>query len=121
MSADRLTALVQVRVTTLGARGAQIVVTGPDGAEAERIHVDVVPDRGRVDPTGVGDGFRAGFLVGLEAGLSLERSAQLGSYVAVKVLETVGPQAWDYDEVDASERLAEAYGVDIAGEILGAL
>lgn len=121
MSAERLTALVQVRVTTLGARGAEIVVTGPDGAEAERIHVDVVPDRGRVDPTGVGDGFRAGFLVGLEAGLSLERSAQLGSYVAVKVLETVGPQAWDYDEVDASERLAEAYGVDIAGEILGAL
>ncbi|MDP0399534.1 carbohydrate kinase family protein [Tsukamurella strandjordii] len=118
MSAERLTALVQVRVTTLGARGAEIEVTG---AEAERIHVDVVPDRGRVDPTGVGDGFRAGFLVGLESGLSLERSAQLGSYVAVKVLETVGPQAWDYDEEDAAERLAEAYGTEVAAEILAAL
>lgn len=108
--------LVQARVTTLGERGVDIVTA--DGA---RLHVDVVPDRGRVDPTGVGDGFRAGFLVGLEAGLGHERSAQLGSYVAVKVLETTGPQAWDYDADDARERLTEAYGADAAGEILGAL
>lgn len=121
LSADRLTAMVEVRVTTLGERGADIVVSGPDGAEADRIHVAAVPHRERLDPTGVGDGFRAGFLVGLEAGLTLERSAQLGSYVAVKVLETVGPQAWDYDVDDARERLAEAYGAGIAAEILAAL
>ncbi|TWS25896.1 carbohydrate kinase family protein [Tsukamurella sputi] len=120
VSADRLTAMVEVRVTTLAEKGAEIVVNGADGT-VERIHVDVVPDRGRVDPTGVGDAFRAGFLVGLDAGLSYERAGQLGSYVAVKVLETVGPQAWDYDADDARERLTEAYGVDAAGEILAAL
>ncbi|BDH58118.1 carbohydrate kinase family protein [Tsukamurella sp. PLM1] len=118
LSADRLTAMVEVRVTTLAEKGADIVVTGDDAAI---IHVDVVPDRGRVDPTGVGDAFRAGFLVGLDAGLSYERSAQLGSYVAVKVLETVGPQAWNYDADDARERLTEAYGADVATEILAAL
>lgn len=118
MSADRLTEMVEVRVTTLAEKGADIVITGED---ARTIHVDVVPDRGRVDPTGVGDAFRAGFLVGLDAGLTHERSAQLGSYVAVKVLETVGPQAWDYDADDARERLTEAYGEDVAAEILAAL
>ncbi|MCS3782284.1 carbohydrate kinase family protein [Tsukamurella ocularis] len=121
VSAERLTAMVEVRVTTLAEKGAEIVVNGTDGTVAQRIHVDVVPDRGRVDPTGVGDAFRAGFLVGLDAGLSYERSGQLGSYVAVKVLETVGPQAWDYDVEDARERLTEAYGAAVAAEILAAL
>lgn len=121
VSAERLTAMVEVRVTTLAEKGAEIVVNGADGEVEQRIHVDVVPDRGRVDPTGVGDAFRAGFLVGLDAGLSYERSGQLGSYVAVKVLETVGPQAWDYDADDARERLGEAYGGTVAEEILGAL
>ncbi|MGV7904088.1 PfkB family carbohydrate kinase, partial [Mycobacterium kansasii] len=83
VSAERLTEMVEVRVTTLAEKGAEIVVNGAEGV-AQRIHVDVVPDRGRVDPTGVGDAFRAGFLVGLDAGLSYERSGQLGSYVAVK-------------------------------------
>jgi sugar/nucleoside kinase (ribokinase family) len=32
-----------------------------------------------VDPTGVGDAFRAGFLVGLAGGLGHERCAQMGS------------------------------------------
>lgn len=118
LSAERLTEMVRVRVTTLAEKGAEIVVNGPD---AQRIRVDVVPDRGRVDPTGVGDAFRAGFLVGLDAGLSYERSGQLGSYTAVKVLETVGPQAWSYDVDDARERLTEAYGAEAAGEILAAL
>lgn len=118
VSAERLTEMVEVRVTTLAEKGAEIVV---NGEVPQRIHVDVVPDRGRVDPTGVGDAFRAGFLVGLEAGLSYERSGQLGSYVAVKVLETVGPQAWEYDVEDAAERLAEAYGTEVAAEILAAL
>ncbi|GAB3127926.1 carbohydrate kinase family protein [Tsukamurella serpentis] len=119
MSAERLTEMVQVRVTTLAEKGAEIVLSGGD--REQWIHVDVVPDRGRVDPTGVGDAFRAGFLVGLDAKLSYERSAQLGSYVAVKVLETVGPQAWDYDADDARERLTDAYGDDVAAEILAAL
>ena len=35
LSAERLTSMVQVRVTTLGERGADIVVTGPDGAETD--------------------------------------------------------------------------------------
>ncbi|MFE3798240.1 carbohydrate kinase family protein [Nocardia tengchongensis] len=103
---------VGIRITTLGSKGAKIV--DRDGTE---LFVDVVPDIAKEDPTGVGDGFRAGFLTGRSAGLSLERSAQLGSLVAVHVLETVGPQDWTLDHDVAMKRLREAYGNEAADEI----
>ena len=81
----------------------------------------MVPETEQVDPTGVGDAFRAGFLTGRGAGLDLERSAQLGSLVAVLVLETTGTQNWTWDLAVAHDRLTEAYGSDAAAEIVTAL
>lgn len=109
-------AQVGLRVTTLGADGVDLV-----SADGTKIHVGVVPETAQVDPTGVGDAFRAGFLTGREAGLDLERSAQLGSLVAVLVLETTGTQNWSWDLDTARERLADAYGTDAAAEIITAL
>jgi adenosine kinase len=80
-----------------------------------------VPETAQVDPTGVGDAFRAGFLTGRGAGLDLERSAQLGSLVAVLVLETTGTQNWTWDLNIAKTRLAGAYGAPAADEIVSAL
>lgn len=111
-----VTKQVGLRVTTLGEKGVDIV--DPDGV---RIHVDVVPETSRVDPTGVGDAFRAGFLTGRSAGLNLERSAQLGCLVAVLVLESTGTQEWDWDREVAVTRLAGAYGEQAAAEIAAAL
>jgi adenosine kinase len=109
-------AQVGLRVTTLGADGVDIV--SPDGTT---LHVGVVPETAQVDPTGVGDAFRAGFLTGRGAGLDLERSAQLGSLVAVLVLETTGTQNWTWDLGIAQERLAGAFGAEAASEITKAL
>ena len=109
-------AQIGLRVTTLGAKGVDIV--DRDGTV---VHVDVVPETSQVDPTGVGDAFRAGFLTGRSAGLSLERSAQLGSLVAVLVLESTGTQEWSWDREVAVARLADAYGDEAAREIAGAL
>jgi len=109
-------AQVGLRVTTLGPKGADLV--DPDGTV---VHVDVVPETGQVDPTGVGDAFRAGFLTGRSAGLGLERSAQLGSLVAVLVLESTGTQEWAWDRDMAVDRLAGAYGREAAQEIAAAL
>ncbi|AKN16832.1 carbohydrate kinase family protein [Mycobacterium haemophilum] len=109
-------AQVQLRVTTLGAKGVDLVER--DGT---CVHVGVVPETGQVDPTGVGDAFRAGFLTGRSAGLSLERSAQLGSLVAVLVLESTGTQEWGWDRDVAATRLAGAYGEDAAAEITAVL
>ncbi|WP_137723771.1 carbohydrate kinase family protein [Prescottella subtropica] len=112
LSEEAIRAQVGLRVTTLGAKGVEIV-----DADGNWIRVGVVPERAKVDPTGVGDAFRAGFLHAQTAGLSLERSAQLGSLVAVYVLETVGTQEWTLDRDDAVKRLTEAYGKDAADEI----
>jgi adenosine kinase len=109
-------AQVDLRVTTLGAKGVDIIER-----DGNTIHVDVVPETSQTDPTGVGDAFRAGFLTGRSAGLSLERSAQLGSLVAVLVLESTGTQEWEWDRDTAVSRLAGAYGDDAAQEIAGAL
>ena len=107
---------VGLRVTTLGAKGVDLV-----SADGATLHVGVVPETAQVDPTGVGDAFRAGFLTGRGAGLDLERSAQLGSLVAVLVLETTGTQNWTWDLAVARERLADAYGTEAAEEIVAAL
>ena len=109
-------AQVELRVTTLGPKGVDVVQ--PDGTS---LHVDVVPETSQVDPTGVGDAFRAGFLTGRSAGLSLERSAQLGSLVAVLVLESTGTQEWKWDHEVAKTRLAGAYGDEAAAEITAVL
>ena len=109
-------AQVGLRVTTLGAKGADLI-----SADGTTIHVGVVPETEQVDPTGVGDAFRAGFLTGRGVGLDLERSAQLGSLVAVLVLETTGTQNWSWDMQTALTRLTEAYGAEAAGEITSAL
>jgi adenosine kinase len=109
-------AQIGLRVTTLGAKGVDIV--SPDGTT---VHVGVVPETSQVDPTGVGDAFRAGFLTGRSAGLSLERAAQLGSLVAVLVLESTGTQNWTWDREAGVTRLEGAYGADAAKEIAAAL
>ncbi len=107
---------VGMRITTLGEKGVEII--GKDGLS---LQIGAVPELGKVDPTGVGDGFRAGFIAGTEGGLSLERSAQLGSLIAVLVLETVGTQEWTFDRESALARLGEAFGPDAAEEISAVL
>jgi adenosine kinase len=107
---------IQLRVTTLGEKGVDLV-----GRDGTFVHVDVVPETHKEDPTGIGDAFRAGFLTGRDAGLSLERAAQLASLVATLVLEAPGPQEWEWDKDAAVKRLSDAYGADAGREIAEAL
>ncbi|GAA4214900.1 carbohydrate kinase family protein [Actinocatenispora rupis] len=107
---------VKVQVTTLGKDGARIT-----GKGMEPVHVPVAKEIAAHDPTGVGDGFRAGFFAGLSWGLSLERSAQVGSMLATMVLETVGTQEYVVKPVDFVARLAESYGDECADEVRGHL
>ncbi len=103
---------VRVRVTTLGRDGVEIT-----GREIETIRVPVAKEIAAYDPTGVGDGFRAGFFAGLAWGLSLERSAQVGSLLATQVLETVGTQEYQVKPDAFAERLAESYGDAAAADV----
>jgi adenosine kinase len=116
LSEDEVMGQIGLRVTTLGPKGVDLV-----SADGTSVHVGVVPETHQTDPTGIGDAFRAGFLTGRGAGLSLERSAQLASLVAVLVLEAPGPQEWTWDRDAAVKRLSDAYGSDAGDEIAAAL
>lgn len=109
-SAEDIAERVTTRVITRGGDGVTITPRG-----AEPIHVPVVPDVERVDPTGVGDAFRAGFLTGLAGGLGYERCAQIGSTLAAYVLETVGTQEYSITTSGFLARVRAAYG-DLAAE-----
>jgi len=113
LSDAEVLARVDVQVTTLGSKGVDI-----RGRDMPTVHVPVAREHAKVDPTGVGDGFRAGFLAAREWGLSWERSAQVGSLLATLVLETAGGQEYDVKKADFTERLAESYGDDAAAEVL---
>jgi len=103
---------VQIRVVTLGAKGARIEEHGKP-----TIQVDAPPEKAKVDPTGVGDSFRSGFLAGLSWGLNHERCAQLGSMIATFCLETKGTQEYFFDREIFMERFEGAYGSDAASEV----
>ncbi|HEY3263044.1 MAG TPA: carbohydrate kinase family protein [Pseudonocardiaceae bacterium] len=111
-SEDDVLDRVAMRVTTLGEKGVEIV-----GRDLEPLQVAAVPESIKADPTGVGDGFRAGFLTAVSAGLPLQRAAQLGSLVAVQILETIGTQEWIFNRIVGLARLRDAYGPDAADEI----
>ncbi len=104
--------LVDVRVTTLGAQGVRIT-----GRDVDPVLVPVAREEQKADPTGVGDGFRAGFLSARTWGLSWERAAQVGGLLATLVLETVGTQEYQVKNADFLERLAESYGDDAAADV----
>lgn len=103
---------VKVRVVTLGSKGARVEEHGEP-----TIKVDVPQEKAKIDPTGVGDSFRSGFLAGLSWGLNHERCAQLGSMIATFCLETKGTQEYFYDRQSFMERFEESYGALAAGEV----
>jgi adenosine kinase len=112
LTADQVLDEVRIRVTTLGKDGVEIT-----GRGIQRIHVPVARDVLAEDPTGVGDGFRAGFFAAVSWGLGLERAAQVGSLVAALALESVGPQEYDVHTERFAERFADSYGAAAAAEI----
>ncbi len=71
-----------------------IVKTGMTGAliknGSEVVHVGIMKAARRVDTTGAGDFYAAGFLYGLCEGLSLRQCGTIGAIVAGKVIEVVG-------------------------------
>jgi adenosine kinase len=98
---------VGVRVVTLGSHGAIVEEKGKPA-----IKIGVPQEKSRMDPTGVGDSFRSGFIAGLAGGLGHERCAQLGAMLATYVIETKGTQEYRFTREEFLDRMAIAYGHD---------
>jgi adenosine kinase len=103
---------VEVRIVTLGSLGAKV-----ERAGHEEVRVGIAQERAKMDPTGVGDSFRSGFIAGLASGLNYERCAQLGSMLATYVIETKGTQEYHFSREEFIDRFALAYGASAAGDI----
>jgi adenosine kinase len=110
-SHEEIVERVGVRVITRGAKGSTIEVAGEP-----QLDIPIAREVARVDPTGVGDAYRAGFLAGLAWRLPLERCAQLGSQLASYAIEVVGTQEYRFEGTFLT-RFKEAYGPKAAAEI----
>lgn len=108
--------LVEYRVVTLGSEGAKV-----ESRNGEFVQVGVPKEKAKIDPTGVGDSFRSGFIAGLAWGLNHERCAQLGSMIATYVIETTGTQEYRFTNEEFVSRFADAYGAEAASEIAAQL
>jgi adenosine kinase len=93
--------------TILDHTEALVITRGEDGCSIYtgdgRIDVPAVPPERIVDPTGVGDAFRSGFMKGLARGADYAVCARIGAVAATYVLEHLGGQshAFSWDEFAA--------------------
>jgi sugar/nucleoside kinase (ribokinase family) len=82
----RLARAVPIVVLTRGARGCEVISAG------RTVRVGVHPAR-EVDPTGAGDVFAAGFLLGLARGMPPREAARLGAGAASVIVEAPAGEA----------------------------
>ena len=90
MTLNQIVSQSDFTIITLGEEGADLYLDG------ETIRIPTVPPHQIVDPTGVGDAFRGGFLKGYLHGLHLLTCSQMGALAATWCLENDGPQGHDY-------------------------
>ena len=90
-------------IVTLGEKGARI--WAKDGV----YDILIVPPKRVDDPTGVGDGFRAGLIKGLAMDLGWELAGQMGALAATYCLEQPGPQSHGYTLPEFVARFREHF------------
>jgi adenosine kinase len=117
-----LLARVPVVVVTRGEEGSTIHVrAGGEHVLGVSTEHRIAPAKVRgeaVDPTGVGDAYRAGLLAARLSGLSWDLAGKVGSVAAVYALETMGPQPKRYTLEDFLARFRENFGPD-DGDVVG--
>nr|WP_202517818.1 carbohydrate kinase family protein [Streptomyces sp. SID685] len=87
-------------ITTRGAEGVRIARAGAEPLAVPAVTADRV-----VDPTGVGDAFRAGFFAGHSRGWPMTHAVRLGCALATEVLGAVGSQEYDVSATELMRRV----------------
>ena len=90
---QQISEMCELAVVKIGTKGALI----KQGSEV--VHVGIMAAAKRVDTTGAGDFYAAGFMAGLCEGLTLRQCGTIGAITAGKVIEVVGTtfgeEAWE--------------------------
>jgi adenosine kinase len=90
-------------VVTQGEKGAQV------HTNSGRFTIPCVPPQRILDPTGVGDAFRGGFLTGYSHNLSMESCGRMGALAATYCLEQRGSQGQSYTSNEFIERYSQVF------------
>ncbi len=98
--------LVDTLVITRGEEGCSVFEGGV------RTDVSAVPPARIIDPTGVGDAFRGGFLKGMVRDLDSVVCAKLGAVAAAYALEHLGGQSHAYSWPEFHDRFVVCFGRD---------
>lgn len=112
LSREELEDRIPVVVVTHGAQGSTISVSGEDGQTVRQVVPAARLEEKAIDPTGVGDAFRAGLVRGLRIGAPWAAAGRMGSVAAVFGLEAVGPQPPRYTRDQFRERYVRNFGSD---------
>jgi adenosine kinase len=96
--------MAPVTVMTRGEAGALIT------ADGEELEIPPARPKAVVDPTGAGDAFRAGFVVGLRRGWPWPVVGRVAALTAVYAIEHRGPQQHSYTIQEFRDRYRENYG-----------
>jgi adenosine kinase len=91
-------------IVTRGEKGASIVLRD------RTIEIPAVAPDAIVDPTGVGDAFRGGFMKGLAVGAGYEVCGRMGSVAATYALEHLGGSSHMYTWSDFKARYERHFG-----------
>jgi adenosine kinase len=90
MTPEQIRNAVNILVVTMGEKGSKIYSNGKEYT------IPVVAVEKIVDPTGVGDAFRGGFLKGFCLKADLQTCGQMGAVAAAYCLEQRGTQSHQY-------------------------
>jgi adenosine kinase len=112
LSREELEERIPVVVVTHGAQGSTISVRGEAGGAVRHAVPAAHLEKEAVDPTGVGDAFRAGLIRGLRIGAAWPTAGRMGSVAAVYGLEALGPQPGRYTRDQFRERYLRNFGSD---------
>ena len=88
---EKVRGKVEIAALTCGVKGSEIIHGG------ETTKCPIVPVQRRVDTTGAGDFYAAGFLYGYTAGKSMQDCALLGSAAAAAVIQVFGARLTQED------------------------
>ncbi len=103
LSSTQMIERIPLVVVTLGEKGAVIYANG------KKYEIGVVPAVKILDPTGVGDAFRGGFLRGYRLGSDLQTCGQMGALAATYCLEQKGTQNHFYTTKEFVQRYREHF------------
>jgi adenosine kinase len=103
LSTRDLLDFVEFTVITRGEKGSTIY------HEENEIDIPIFQPKLILDPTGVGDAYRGGFLTAMGYGWDWELCGLVGSLAATYCLEGEGPQSYTYTKAEFVARFRESF------------